>query len=147
MANSAQNRAAFTRIWLIAPATIDARYVLLREGAVMRLLTYYCGDHEAFRLFPNLAGPGLQVVITYESLPADPDAQRALLWDGRTVLAVHKRSERTIARVLTGGGTRLRWLTGTRSTALRDWRLIGTLLTVYTVRLDPCAPETRAMPR
>ena len=94
----------------------------------MRLLTYYCGDHESYRLYPNLAGPGLQVIITYEPLPDDSDAQKALLWDGRTVIAVHKRSGRTIARVLANGGTRLYWRTGLRqSLAIRDWRLVGTL--------------------
>lgn len=94
----------------------------------MRLLTYYCGDHEARGLYPNLAGPGLQVVILYELLPADPGTRKELLWDGRTVIAVHQRSGRTIARVLADGGTRLRWRAGSRrSLDVGDWRIIGTL--------------------
>ena len=101
----------------------------------MRLLTYYCGDHEARGLYPNLAGPGLQVVITYESLPTDPEAQKPLLWDGRTVIAIHRRSGRTIARILTDEGTRLRWRAGSRrSLATRDWRFIGILHRVSTER-------------
>ena len=105
------------------------------KGGVMRLLTYYCGDHEARGLYPNLAGPGLHVVITYEPLPADPEAQKPILWDGRTVIAVHRRSGRTIACVLADQCTRLRWWAGSRrSFATRDWRLIGTLHAVSAER-------------
>ena len=108
-----------------------------RGAILMRLLTYYCRDREGLALYPHLAGPGLQVVIVYEVLPTMPERRKVLIWDGRTVIAVHQHRQCAMAGIVSHGVTRLRVDTGTEEVArLGDWWIVGTLHDVFVERIE-----------
>lgn len=111
----------------------------------MLLLSYYCQDREARAMYPHMAGPHQQLVITYEVLPEDPQKRRRLLWDGRTVVAIHKSARRATVRVLADNGQHLRVRHGRgRPLPVKDWFIAGTLFDMRMERI--CGgPRSAAM--
>ncbi len=103
----------------------------------MRIASYWCEDREARAFYPTVTEPRQHIVIEYEVLPTEPEARRGLLWDGRTVIAVHKTQKRAVARVLADKGTRLRLRhSRARPLPVDDWHIVGVLTNI---RVDPTA--------
>lgn len=112
---------------------------------MMLLLSYYCQDREARAMYPHMASPHQQLVITYEVLPKDPQKRQRLLWDGRTVVAVHKTARRATLRILADNGRHLRTRHGrNRPLPVEDWFIAGTLFDIRIERI-PDGPRSMAM--